>query len=158
MLPNKRNSMLTPLTLNASHPLGMGSALRMDTDVMRNSILHQMVQHFPGGSMNFEQFETDNIDECVCFVKDSVEWPAEVNGVSVEEMKKGMKIVLTGCGAHELFGEALGGVDMCKEDEMECLIKELKFIMLILDKACIDAVCRTPALGGRQQISQRSHC
>jgi type II pantothenate kinase len=81
-----------------------------------------------------------------------------VNGASVEEMKKGMKIMLTGCGAHELFGEALGGVDMHKEDEMECLIEELKFITLIPDEACIDAVCHAPALGGRQQISQCGRC
>jgi type II pantothenate kinase len=162
MPPNKRNGALTPLVLDASHILGAGSALRMDTGVVRDSMLRRTVQHFPGGSMNFERFETDSVDECVRFVQDLVERSAEVNGVSVEEMKKGVKIVLTGGGAHkfhELFGEALGGVDMRKEDEMECLIEGLKFITLIPDEAyyfsdeLIDAVAHPHSAAGSKYLS-----
>jgi type II pantothenate kinase len=137
----------------------MGSALQMDTGVVRDLILRQTVQHFPGGSMNFERFEMDNIDECVRFVKDLVERSAKVNGVSVEEMKKGVKIVLTGGSEHKSFGEALGGVDMRKEGEMERLIEELKFIMLVPDEAyyfsdeLIDAVAHPHSAAGSKYLN-----
>jgi type II pantothenate kinase len=108
----------------------------MDTGLLRASMLRRKVQHFPGGSLNFERFETDNIDSCVEFVKGLIERSAEVNGVSVEEMRRGVNIVATGGGAHkfyELFSGVLG-VDVQREDEMECLIEGLKFIALIPDE------------------------
>jgi len=94
-------------------------------------------QHFPGGSLNFDRFETDNINECVEFIKGLIERSAKVNEVSIEEMRKGVKIMATGGGAHkfyELFSEELG-VEVRREDEMECLIEGLKFITLIPDEA-----------------------
>lgn len=54
-------------------------------------------------------------------------------------MLQGVKIVATGGGAHkfyDLFTEALGqGVQVLKEDEMECLITGLNFITLIPNEA-----------------------
>lgn len=83
--------------------------------------------------LNFERFETDNIQDCVDYIKDLVERSAQVNGVSIEEMRAGVKIMATGGGAHkfyELFSSELG-VEVLREDEMECLITGLKFITLI---------------------------
>lgn len=94
-------------------------------------------KHFPGGSLNFERFETDDIDECVEFIRSLIERSAEANGVSMEEMRSGVKIMATGGGAHkffELFSSVLG-VEVQREDEMECLIEGLKFITLIPDEA-----------------------
>jgi type II pantothenate kinase len=99
----------------------------------RHLRLRASVQNFPGGSLNFERFETDNIDECVTFIHNLIERSAQVNGVSVEDMKKGVNIVATGGGAHkfnDLLREQLQ-IDIVKEDEMECLIEGLKFIALI---------------------------
>jgi len=101
-----------------------------------DSILKRTVQHFPGGSLNFERFETDKIDACVTFIQELIERSAQVNGVSIEEMRKGVKITATGGGAHkfyELFQENLH-VEVQREDEMECLIEGLKFITLIPDE------------------------
>jgi type II pantothenate kinase len=104
--------------------------------LLRDTIRRRAAHHFPGGSLNFERFETDNIDECVEFIRSLIERSATANGVSIEEMRKGVKIMATGGGAHkfyELFSGILG-VDVLKEDEMECLIEGLKFITVIPDE------------------------
>jgi type II pantothenate kinase len=103
---------------------------------VRDTILRRTVHHFPGGSLNFERFETDAIDECVEFIQGLIERSADVNGVSIDEMRKGVKIMATGGGAHkfyELFHKTLC-VEVRREDEMECLIEGLKFITLIPDE------------------------
>ncbi|KAF7972175.1 hypothetical protein HWV62_18750 [Athelia sp. TMB] len=125
------NGALTPLVLESHQPaIGM---FPPDNDKLLNSIMRRASQHFPGGSLNFERFETDNIHECVAFIQELIERSAHINAVSIEEMRKGVKIMATGGGAHkfyELFSEELG-VEVHREDEMECLIEGLKFITLI---------------------------
>ena len=91
------------------------------------------LRHFPGGSLNFERFETDNIDECVEFIQALIERSAQVNSVSIEEMRKGVKIMATGGGAHkfhDLFSGTLG-IEFRREDKMERLIEGLKFITVV---------------------------
>jgi type II pantothenate kinase len=106
--------------------------------LLRDSLIRRAsLRHFPGGSLNFERFETDNVEECVEFIQNLIERSAEVNGVSIEEMRSGVKIMATGGGAHrffELFSSVLN-VEVQREDEMECLIEGLKFITLIPDEA-----------------------
>jgi type II pantothenate kinase len=121
---------------NPTNHIGNGlsdlhSSLLHDTILRRASL-----QHFPGGSLNFERFETDAIDDCVKFIQELIERSAAINGVSIEEMKQGVKIMATGGGAHrfyELFRGTLD-VEVLREDEMECLIEGLKFITLIPDE------------------------
>ncbi|KAJ7070576.1 pantothenate kinase [Mycena amicta] len=132
----QRNGALTPLVLN--DPQAHADALTgLDNgSLMRDTILRRTVQHFPGGSLNFERFETDAIDDCVSFIQALIARSAEVNGVSIEEMRRGVKIMATGGGAHkfyELFRGTLC-VEVRREDEMECLIEGLKFITLIPDE------------------------
>jgi type II pantothenate kinase len=108
----------------------------LDDDLFRSSILRRASQHFPGGSLNFERFETDNIHTCVEFIQSLIERSAKANGVSIEEMRNGVKIMATGGGAvkfHDLFSNVLG-VEVRREDEMECLIEGLRFITLIPDE------------------------
>lgn len=130
----KLNGALTPKVLEShqqqqpSQPLDLKGSAFQDELVRRASL-----QHLPGGSLNFERFETDNIDDCVAFIKDLVERSAKVNGVSIKKMRDGVKIMATGGGAHkfhELFSKELG-VEFLKEDEMECLIVGLKVLTLI---------------------------
>jgi type II pantothenate kinase len=86
--------------------------------------------------LNFERFETDKIHECVDFIQALIERSAQVNQVSIEEMRQGVKIMATGGGAHkfyELFKDTLR-VEVRREDEMACLIEGLKFITLIPDE------------------------
>ncbi|TFK77540.1 fumble [Pluteus cervinus] len=136
----KRNGALTPLVLDNSQHTGTlnaeGGLSGLTDGLLRDSYLRQASRHFPGGSLNFERFETDNIDECVEFIKSLIERSAQANGVSIEDMRRSVKIMATGGGAHrfyELFQETLR-VDVRREDEMECLIEGLKFITLIPDE------------------------
>ncbi|KAF9055947.1 fumble-domain-containing protein [Panaeolus papilionaceus] len=133
---SKVSGALTPLVLD--HPNSIGNGLSGFSDgLLRDSILNKCkTQHFPGGSLNFERFETDNIHDCVDFIEELIERSAQVNSVSIDEMRQGVKILATGGGAHrfyELFRERLR-VDVRREDEMECLIEGLKFITLIPDE------------------------
>ncbi|KAJ7508609.1 pantothenate kinase [Mycena galericulata] len=134
------NGALTPLVLGDSmhgYPENIAQFTGLANGALvRDTILRRTVQHFPGGSLNFERFETDAIDECVQFIQGLIERSAQVNDVSIEEMRKGVKIMATGGGAHkfyELFRGTLC-VEVRREDEMECLIEGLKFITLIPDE------------------------
>lgn len=109
----------------------------LDHGLLRSSILRKTsVQHFPGGSLNFVRFETEHVDDCVAFIQSLITHSATLNGVSIQEMRKGVKIMATGGGAHkfhELFSSVLE-VEVRREDEMECLIEGFKFITLIPDE------------------------
>ncbi|EJD03759.1 pantothenate kinase [Fomitiporia mediterranea MF3/22] len=163
--PVKRlNGALTPLVLesanNGHHVLGGPSTNDEEQQMLRDTLVRRAsLRHFPGGSLNFERFETDNIHECVEFIQTLIERSAQVNGVSIEEMRQGVKIMATGGGAHrfyELFSETLG-VEVRSEDEMECLIEGLKFITLIPDEVyyfsdeLVQKVSR-PTHGQQQEI------
>ncbi|KAF8079050.1 pantothenate kinase [Lyophyllum atratum] len=131
----KRNGALTPLVLDPHSHAGNGLSGLVD-GLVCDSLIRRTAQHFPGGSLNFERFETDNIHECVDFIHELIQRSAEVNNVSIEEMRGGVKIMATGGGAHkfyELFKNTLQ-VEVRREDEMECLIEGLKFITLIPDE------------------------
>ncbi|KAJ3721905.1 fumble-domain-containing protein [Lentinula raphanica] len=116
---------------------GSSNGFTLNSEMLRDTMLRRTSQHFPGGSLNFERFETDNIHQCVEFIQSLIERSAKVNGVSIEDMRKSVKIMATGGGAHkfyELFKDTLC-VEVRREDEMECLIEGLKFITLIPDEA-----------------------
>ncbi|KAG6851354.1 hypothetical protein H0H93_005752 [Arthromyces matolae] len=130
--PSRHNGALTPLVLEPHTQTLSG----LDDGLVRDSLIRRTSQHFPGGSLNFERFETDNIHECVEFIQSLIERSATVNHVHIEEMRRGVKIMATGGGAHkfyELFKDTLQ-VEVQREDEMECLIEGLKFITLIPDE------------------------
>lgn len=136
------NGALTPAILDPAHhgvgqPPTMSGLAELDHSALRDSLLRRVsVQHFPGGSLNFERFQTEQVDECVEFIQSLIERSAELNGVSIEEMRKSVKIMATGGGAHrfyELFAEKLH-VEVRREDEMECLIEGLQFFTLIPDE------------------------
>jgi len=126
----RHNGALTPLVLDSSSYEDAG---RITNGLIRDSMLRRTVQHVPGGSLNFERFETDNIHECVDFIQELIQRSAKINGVSLQEMRKGVKIMATGGGAHKFY-ELFSGqlcVEVRREDEMECLIEGLKFFTLI---------------------------
>ncbi|KAF7307397.1 Pantothenate kinase [Mycena indigotica] len=135
--PPKRHGALTPLVLHNDSQLHADALTGLaNGSLMRDTILRRTVQHFPGGSLNFERFETDAIEDCVEFIQSLIARSAEVNGVSIDEMRRGVKIMATGGGAHkfyELFRGTLS-VEVRREDEMDCLIEGLKFLTLIPDE------------------------
>jgi len=81
----------------------------------------------PGGRLNFLNFETDRIDDCVEFMKELKIKQQKLNGSRPGELC----VMATGGGAYKYYDkirEALG-VDVLKEDEMECLIIGLDFFI-----------------------------
>lgn len=74
----------------------------------------------PGGRLNFQSFETDRVDDCVELMKHLRDKHLELNGPRPGELC----VMATGGGAYKFYDkirDALG-VDVLREDEMECLI------------------------------------
>ncbi|RPD57117.1 pantothenate kinase [Lentinus tigrinus ALCF2SS1-6] len=123
-------------TLNGTATTSL-SPESLNPNYLHDSLLRRAsVQHFPGGSLNFERFETEHIEDCLAFIRALIEQSAEVNGVPLEEMRRGVKIIATGGGAHRFFDLLAEEVkvEVHREDEMACLIEGLKFITLIPDE------------------------
>ncbi|KHN98789.1 pantothenate kinase [Metarhizium album ARSEF 1941] len=81
----------------------------------------------PGGRLNFQIFETDRIDDCVEFMKHLRDEQLALNGSKPGELC----VMATGGGAYKFYDmirDALG-VDVLREDEMECLIIGLDFFI-----------------------------
>ncbi|CAG8951836.1 hypothetical protein HYFRA_00005640 [Hymenoscyphus fraxineus] len=81
----------------------------------------------PGGRLNFMNFETDRIDDCVEFMKQLKLEQQKLNG----SRPGALCVMATGGGAFKFYDkirEALG-VDVLREDEMECLIIGLDFFI-----------------------------
>ncbi|KAL4070501.1 fumble [Scleroderma citrinum] len=137
-----RNGTLTPLVLESSHNSQDGALMHnndaLDTDLLRSTILKRTntTHHIPGGYINFERFETENITALVTFISDLITRSAEANGVSIDEMRRGVKIMATGGGGFRFAGlfEKELHVEVLHEDEMECLIEGMKFMAMIPDE------------------------
>ncbi|EST06855.1 Type II pantothenate kinase [Kalmanozyma brasiliensis GHG001] len=122
---------LTPTAILGSPQIASASAIH-STLLKRRSLPAAL----PGGRLNFIKFETSDIDNCISFLRELIERSAASNGVSIEDMRKGVKLMATGGGAHlmyDLFEQELG-IEVNKEDEMGCLITGLNFITLIPDE------------------------
>ncbi|KAL3418062.1 pantothenate kinase [Phlyctema vagabunda] len=81
----------------------------------------------PGGRLNFMNFETDRIDDCIEFMKQLKLKQQKLNGSRPGELC----VMATGGGAYKYYDkirEALG-VDVLREEEMECLIIGLDFFI-----------------------------
>ncbi|CCA69789.1 related to pantothenate kinase [Serendipita indica DSM 11827] len=110
------------------HDLPLGKP-EFKADLLRRA----QMRHFPGGSLNFERFETDDIGTCIDFIRALIERSAELNHVPLASMRESVKIIATGGGAHRFYDllKSELGVEVHREDEMECLITGLGFITLI---------------------------
>lgn len=83
----------------------------------------------PGGRLNFVSFETDHIDECLDFMRTLKQKYQKLNGGS--DSPNELCVMATGGGAYKYYDmirEVLG-VDVLREDEMECLIIGLDFFI-----------------------------
>ncbi|KAM3508536.1 hypothetical protein MY10362_001123 [Beauveria mimosiformis] len=81
----------------------------------------------PGGRLTFQIFETDRIDDCVEFMRDLRDRQAKLTGSRPSDLA----VMATGGGAYKFYDkirDALG-VDVSREDEMECLIIGLDFFI-----------------------------
>lgn len=73
-----------------------------------------------GGRLNFQSFETDRIDDCVEFMRHLRDKQLALNGSHPGELC----VMATGGGAYKFYDKVRDalGVDVLREDEMECLI------------------------------------
>ncbi|KAK6086100.1 pantothenate kinase [Seiridium cupressi] len=81
----------------------------------------------PGGRLNFMNFETDRIVDCIEFMKHLQDKQLALNGSRSGDLC----VMATGGGAYKFYDmirERLG-VDVVREDEMECLIIGLDFFI-----------------------------
>jgi type II pantothenate kinase len=77
-----------------------------------------------GGRLNFSKFPTDRIDACIEFMKRLAIKHRLRNGNAKNGSDASLYVVATGGGAYKFYDkikEALG-VEVMREDEMECLI------------------------------------
>jgi type II pantothenate kinase len=88
-----------------------------------------------GGRLNFLSFETDRIDECIAYLHSLQSKYQEAQASSAsdasEHQSRKLSIMATGGGAFKFYDrirERLG-VEVQREDEMECLIKGLDFFI-----------------------------
>lgn len=84
-----------------------------------------------GGRLNFIKFETSKLNACISFLETLISSSAASNRVPLDVMKRSVKIMATGGGAHK-FHERLRnelGVEVVREEEMECLVLGLGFVM-----------------------------
>lgn len=80
-----------------------------------------------GGRLNFLNFETDRIDECITFIQDLKERQSKLNGSNPADLC----IMATGGGAFRFYNKMkdLLHVNVVREDEMDCLIIGLDFFI-----------------------------
>ena len=129
----KPNGFLGPKSISPSDTIqSPSSAQPLRRKLRRRSSLGTV----PGGRLNFVKFETDQIDECIAFISTLIESSSASHGVSVAQMKKFVQIMATGGGAHLYYEKLVQdlGVEVMREEEMDCLITGLTFIMEIPDE------------------------
>jgi type II pantothenate kinase len=92
--------------------------------------------NFPGGTLNFVRFETEQITQLIDFLNDLIKSSAATNHVTESEMRKGVRVIATGGGAHKYYDMLVEGTGLKvhREEEMECLITGLGFITSIPDE------------------------
>jgi len=80
-----------------------------------------------GGRLNFLKFETDNVEQCLEFIKQLKAKQQRLNGSNPGELC----IMATGGGAYKYYNrmKEVLGVEIFREDEMECLIIGLDFFI-----------------------------
>ena len=81
-----------------------------------------------GGRLNFLSFETTRIDECIEYLRHLQSKHRQTNG---EGKATELMVVATGGGAYKFYDRIKKrlGVDVVREDEMECLIMGLDFFI-----------------------------
>ncbi|KAK4648928.1 uncharacterized protein QC761_114520 [Podospora bellae-mahoneyi] len=84
----------------------------------------------PGGRLNFQSFETDHIDDCLEFMRKLKRRYQRANGANSPPASE-LCVMATGGGAYKFYDKIreVLGVDVLREDEMECLIIGLDFFI-----------------------------
>ncbi|GAA5865908.1 hypothetical protein JCM3774_005518 [Rhodotorula dairenensis] len=86
-----------------------------------------------GGRLNFVKFETSDLSSLITYLETLISSSAQANRVPLDVMRRNVKIMATGGGAHKFYEElhARLGIEVRREEEMECLVLGLSFVMEI---------------------------
>ncbi|GAA5917863.1 hypothetical protein JCM6882_001719 [Rhodosporidiobolus microsporus] len=86
-----------------------------------------------GGRLNFVKFETSDLASLIAFLHTLITSSASSNRVPMDVMKRNVKIMATGGGAHKFYERLRDelGIEVRREEEMECLVLGLGFVMEI---------------------------
>ncbi|GAA5988008.1 hypothetical protein JCM11641_002127 [Rhodosporidiobolus odoratus] len=86
-----------------------------------------------GGRLNFVKFETTDLSSLIVFLQTLISSSAASNRVPIDVMKRNVKIMATGGGAHKFYARLRDelGIEVRREEEMECLVLGLGFVMEI---------------------------
>ncbi|GAA6042527.1 hypothetical protein JCM8097_004648 [Rhodosporidiobolus ruineniae] len=86
-----------------------------------------------GGRLNFVKFETADLSSLIAFLHTLITSSAQSNRVPIDVMKRNVKIMATGGGAHKFYARLRDelGIEVRREEEMECLVLGLGFVMEI---------------------------
>ncbi|GAA5822203.1 hypothetical protein JCM11251_004892 [Rhodosporidiobolus azoricus] len=86
-----------------------------------------------GGRLNFVKFETTDLSSLIAFLHTLITSSASSNRVPLDVMKRNVKIMATGGGAHKFYERLRDelGIEVRREEEMECLVLGLGFVMEI---------------------------
>jgi len=137
--PAKPNGILGPRSLSQKHINFSDSTSPPATS--RSSAYPPFQSHLrrrssasripPGGRLNFIKFETSKLTAIINFLQTLITSSAQSNRVPLEVMKKNVKIMATGGGAHKFYERLKRelGVEVRREEEMECLVLGLGFVM-----------------------------
>ncbi|KAH7037128.1 fumble-domain-containing protein [Microdochium trichocladiopsis] len=81
----------------------------------------------PGGRLNFLSFETDHIDDCIEFMHHLKDKQLALNGSAPSDLC----VMATGGGSYKYYDRIRKrlGIDVHREEEMECLIIGLDFFI-----------------------------
>ncbi|GAA5892314.1 pantothenate kinase [Sporobolomyces salmoneus] len=142
--PAKPNGILGPRSLSQQHistiPSSSASPSR-SSQKNRSSAYPPFQSHLrrrssasripPGGRLNFIKFETSKLTALINFLQTLITSSAASNRVPLDVMKKNVKIMATGGGAHKFYERLKRelGVEVRREEEMECLVLGLGFVM-----------------------------
>ncbi|GAA5927331.1 pantothenate kinase [Sporobolomyces koalae] len=137
--PVKPNGILGPRSLSQKHLDYSSSASPSRSS--RSSAYPPFQSHLrrrssatripPGGRLNFVKFETSKLTALINFLQTLITSSAASNRVPLDVMKRNVKIMATGGGAHKFYERLKRelGVEVRREEEMECLVLGLGFVM-----------------------------
>ncbi|WBW70739.1 fumble family pantothenate kinase [Schizosaccharomyces osmophilus] len=125
VLPNNR-SQVTHIAIDIGGSLAKILYYVRDTTSPSSSSseVHENVSD-RGGRLSFVKFETSKIDDCIQLMKQLIQDHAR------ESRRKPVTVMATGGGAYKFYdrmSEELN-VEVIREDEMECLIKGLNYLV-----------------------------
>lgn len=122
------NGFLEPKAINGGR--GHSGGKRVSSSMSKHFRRRSSTANMPGGRLNFVKYETDRLDDCIEYIATLISSSSASNGVSLEQMKKSVKIIATGGGAHLFYDQLQSelGVQVVREEEMDCLITGLSFI------------------------------